>query len=257
MLPTEHAEQLVARMLVGKDHLDPALEYPIGRLASLLRLEFAWAAHLGLAAVIIKLADLVSLDMCRVLNECLSSNAGQTNVWVQVPMSGDSWDKWNRIRTLCNGHPSLSLALEVGEDLPPDFSLEQWLAEPVKTLILPRDIFVTNQKGFPVLSRPHQAAIKRFLLVRLSLLFKEPILTVHVQSTSTLILSGLTRPDLDSRAADDHVQYLSHLVRANEIKDTTEKFVASYFDILLTPLQVGYFLRTLCVLLIHILSRSR
>ena len=53
-------------------------------------------------------------------------------------------------------HSSLCCALEVTSDLPSEETIEQWLAEPVKLLILPTSIFLTNSTGFPVLSKRHQ-----------------------------------------------------------------------------------------------------
>lgn len=40
--------------------------------------------------------------------------------------------------------------------------IDRWLGEPVKCLILPTTIFLTNKKGYPVLSKAHQALVKRF-----------------------------------------------------------------------------------------------
>lgn len=46
--------------------------------------------------------------------------------------------------------------LELTADLPPQSILERWVGEPVKAVIAPTSIFLTNKKGFPTLSRRHQ-----------------------------------------------------------------------------------------------------
>jgi protein arginine N-methyltransferase 5 len=47
--------------------------------------------------------------------------------------------------------------MEVGDRLPSEPELTRWLGEPIKTLLIPTSIFLTNKKGYPVLSRPYQA----------------------------------------------------------------------------------------------------
>jgi len=44
--------------------------------------------------------------------------------------------------------------------------MDRWFAEPVKAVYLPTRIFLTNKAGFPVLSRPHQAVVRRFMQVQ-------------------------------------------------------------------------------------------
>lgn len=46
--------------------------------------------------------------------------------------------------------------LEMTADLPAQSILERWVGEPVKAVIVPTKIFLTNKKGFPTLSRRHQ-----------------------------------------------------------------------------------------------------
>lgn len=57
-------------------------------------------------------------------------------------------------------------ALEITADLPEDDKiLDRWFAEPIRAVILPADIFLSNNKGFPVLSKRHQSFIKRLMKV--------------------------------------------------------------------------------------------
>ena len=80
-----------------------------------------------------------------------------------------SVSRWNRFRTLCDSNKKLGVVLELTADLPSEQEIERWLGEPVKALVIPTAIFITNKKGFPVLSRAHQNVVRSFLKVRLSL----------------------------------------------------------------------------------------
>ncbi len=56
-------------------------------------------------------------------------------------------------------------ALEFTANVCSELELERWLGEPVKCLVIPTSIFLTNAKGFPVLSKLHQAYFRRFFKV--------------------------------------------------------------------------------------------
>lgn len=62
-------------------------------------------------------------------------------------------------------------AVEIGADMPSEAVMEKWLGEPIKAAILPTSIFLTNKKGFPVLSKAHQQVVFS--------LFKVPINGFH------------------------------------------------------------------------------
>lgn len=57
-------------------------------------------------------------------------------------------------------------ALEIGPDVPSDTVIDKWLGEPIKAAVLPTSIFLTNKKGFPVLSKAHQRIIFSLFKVR-------------------------------------------------------------------------------------------
>ncbi|CAJ1369020.1 unnamed protein product [Effrenium voratum] len=84
----------------------------------------------------------------------------------------DGWNTWNNLRLLCDQNPRLQVCLEFTADLPEsDPELNRWLAEPVRSVIIPTDAFLTNKQGFPVLSKRHKAFLlqlfrTRFLRVR-------------------------------------------------------------------------------------------
>jgi len=76
--------------------------------------------------------------------------------------------RWNRFRTLCDSNKKIGVVLELTADLPSEQEIERWTAEPVKAVVVPTSIFISNKKGFPVLSRAHQNVIRTFLKVCLA-----------------------------------------------------------------------------------------
>ena len=73
--------------------------------------------------------------------------------------------RWNRLITLCDRHKKIGLALEITADLPSSEVMERWYGEPVRAAFISTSVFMTNKKGFPVLSKEHQKVIKRLFKV--------------------------------------------------------------------------------------------
>jgi type II protein arginine methyltransferase len=78
---------------------------------------------------------------------------------------GSVWQVWNTIQALTNYHPRLSIALQIPKDLPSTSLIRQWFAEPVRVLLYGAEIFLSNHKGFPVLSKSHQRLLNSFMKV--------------------------------------------------------------------------------------------
>jgi len=129
----------------------------------------------------------------------------------------DPWEWWNRLRVLCDHHPSLSVALEITEDVPSNPVLARWIGEPIKCVILPTSIFLTNKAGYPTLSKRHQQFITQ--------LFKLRNLRFMVKGTS---------PKTDSSV---YVQYLKYLYSKNRPFDALQQQEIPYLDYLQMPLQ--------------------
>ena len=66
---------------------------------------------------------------------------------------------------MCDCNKKISIALEISENLPSSAAIDRWCGEPVKAAILSTSIFLTNKKGYPVLSRAHQLLLKRLFKV--------------------------------------------------------------------------------------------
>ena len=108
---------------------------------------------------------------------------GNTQFMVKLPLvwpddpemtESDPWETWNEIRTVCEHHASITVALELTGDLPDQSTLDQWGAEQVKLVIIPTSLFLTNAAGFPVLSKRHQHLLFMFFSRKVSILHSPP-----------------------------------------------------------------------------------
>ena len=70
---------------------------------------------------------------------------------------------------MCDYNKRLSVALEITADMPSDEVLQRWLAEPIKAVILSTNIFLTNKKGYPVMSKAHQGFLRSLFKVTTSM----------------------------------------------------------------------------------------
>ena len=78
--------------------------------------------------------------------------------------------RWNNLRVICDHHKKLGVALELTSNLPSNDIIERWLGEPIKTVILPTKLFLSDQKGRAVLPKAHQALVQRLFKVDMSAL---------------------------------------------------------------------------------------
>ncbi|KAI9018353.1 protein arginine N-methyltransferase, partial [Hyaloraphidium curvatum] len=189
----------------------------------LVQVELSWATHIGMEAVLLDVADF-SIDVCRLVNQFLHSES-QTQIWVRVSMDGEAaptrWDNWNRVRNVLSTSKRLGVALELGAELPIPFFLRQWLAEPVRVVLIPTDLFTSNAKGYPVLSRSHQDFLRQ--------LFRRSC------------NAALRVPDAVSIASvdvSDRLMYMRHLSRTARADEERDQILAvAYHDVLQAPLQ--------------------
>ena len=212
------------------DNPDPTIQKTSERA---LRQEFAWAAHLGLQALVFQMPCLRSPNFASILQH-LCATASYQQLWVKIPLIlpldfrnsrlnlteiTDGWEVWDSLRHLAGHHDRLFCCLELSEDLPDDITeLKRWAAEPLKAILLPTRIFLENKKGYPVLSKQHQAA-----------------LSILLQFKMHVIFSG--RPKMHG-SLTPYIQYVQHL-RSRDVSQLTEgeRFTFSYKDTLQSPLQ--------------------
>uniref|UniRef100_A0A671QR82 Protein arginine N-methyltransferase 5 n=1 Tax=Sinocyclocheilus anshuiensis TaxID=1608454 RepID=A0A671QR82_9TELE len=135
-----------------------------------------------------------------------------------IPLRGPHCANLARILTLCDYNKRICLAIEIGADLPSDTLIDKWLGEPIKAAILPTSIFLTNKKGFPVLSKAHQRII--FRLFKLEAQF---------------IFTGENRHN--EKDLRSYLQYLEYLNQNRPAPNAYEHFAKGYEDYLQSPLQ--------------------
>lgn len=79
------------------------------------------------------------------------------------------------------------------EDLPSREVLQRWRGEPVRALIFPTSIFLTNKKGYPVLSKVRTCthacmhACVCAVLARVDAIERKESLREHTTCTQTLL----------------------------------------------------------------------
>uniref|UniRef100_A0A8C9TX29 Protein arginine N-methyltransferase 5 n=1 Tax=Scleropages formosus TaxID=113540 RepID=A0A8C9TX29_SCLFO len=165
--------------------------------------ELNFAAYLGLPAFMVSLKGPHCANLARVLLNHI--HTGHHSCMVLHP-SVKLYQHFN------------TLSVEVGPDMPSDAVIDKWLGEPIKAAILPTSIFLTNKKGFPVLSKAHQRII--FRLFKLEAQF---------------ILTGTSRhSEKDFRS---YLQYLEYLNQNRPAPNSYELFAKGYEDYLQSPLQ--------------------
>lgn len=184
--------------------------------------EVSYASYLNVSAIMFDLPLSASIpNLVRLMNITLHENMF-VNFFVRVPMSTtsvadadvDTWKIWSTFSTACDYHKSVYLALELSIDLPDQQELDRWLGEPIKAVIAPTSIFLTNKTGFPVLSRPHQ--------IFLSKLFDLDV---------CVFLSGKSDQDIQP-----YFKYLS-FIHDNSKSDKLYSYSYAYEDLLQVPLQ--------------------
>ncbi|KAG0935754.1 hypothetical protein G6F57_010554 [Rhizopus arrhizus] len=193
-----------------------------------LKQEAEWASHINLTGILFPVLDKQVHNTARVINSISTMNSPQICIRVPLLQKGAvednmTWKTWNKFRSLL-GHTNtkVGIALELTSELPSDERLlDMWLAEPVRTLIIPAHVFVSNAKGHPVLTKPHQNFVKK-LIHKL-----EPDIILHSPSVELY-------PSATDASFSQYIQYLyRHLPEPDEI----EKFASGYFDSLQMPLQ--------------------
>ncbi|XP_073431544.1 protein arginine N-methyltransferase 5 [Dendrobates tinctorius] len=211
--------------------------------AALLQ-ELNFSAYLGLPAFLIPISHEENSNLARLLINHIHTGHHSTMFWMRVPLMASNdlredlieneqtqdsdsennveeektWIWWHNFRTLCDYNKKIALAIEVGADLPSTNVIDRWLGEPIKAAVLPTSIFLTNKKGFPVLSKVHQRLIFR--------LFK-----LEVQ----FIISGIHRHS--EKDFCSYLQYLEYLSQNRPPPNSYEMFAKGYEDYLQSPLQ--------------------
>ncbi|KAI8065879.1 PRMT5 arginine-N-methyltransferase-domain-containing protein [Gongronella butleri] len=185
-----------------------------------LKQELAWATHLGLLSVMLPCLPKNVANLARALNGAMTT-VSYTQLWVQVPVDGASWQRWNRMHMLADHNTKIHVALKLTSDLPADDVLDQWIAEPVKALIVPHDVFIANSKGYPVLPKRHQAFVKK----------------VMDKLRPNILVTVPDVPPCANAVPSSYHEYVRHLNRNLPELGAVDMFATGYQDYLQAPLQ--------------------
>ncbi|KAA8492043.1 Protein arginine N-methyltransferase 1.5 [Porphyridium purpureum] len=196
--------------------------------------EVAFAAHLSLRAVVVEAtlggASSGIANMGRCINAALHKHPA-LQIWLRIPVkvaddvaraslrNGDTWEMWNAIRCMCDSHPNLYVAMELGGEMPSVASMARWAAEPFRLVFLSTSAFQMNKHGYPVLIKQHQTSLRILFKYRphLALCHKLP--------------AGLERLNKGYRF---YVEYLAHFFGKSE-RSAVEQFREPYNDFLMAP----------------------
>ncbi|KAL1967928.1 hypothetical protein VTN77DRAFT_2345 [Rasamsonia byssochlamydoides] len=164
-----------------------------------------------------------------------------------------TWDAWEVIRTVCKYHSRLFIALSIPKHLPPIQVQSRWFSEPVHLLTIDASSFIKNQKGYPVLSKAHQALISRFMRLRtppwILLCNVGPIPGLegnNETTTDSSAAAGDSNFQILSQAASQgkkhhdptpHLSYMRNLQQRQPPRTPIERFGTGYQDYLQAPLQ--------------------
>jgi len=143
-------------------------------------------------------------------------------------LTADPWEVWDNFRSFGNYDVRVCIALELTKESGQfggglsggERFLEQyqrWRAEPVKCIIIPIELFIMNDAGFPVLCKEHQ-----------------DVLMIILPTCSNVVIrgGGVIGKDVD---LTQHYAYLTYIHKQS--KGDEDQFIDSYKDHLQTPLQ--------------------
>ncbi|KIY01211.1 uncharacterized protein Z520_02763 [Fonsecaea multimorphosa CBS 102226] len=155
-----------------------------------------------------------------------------------------SWEAWNMIRSICKYPSRLCVALSIPKLLPPVPIQSRWYSEPVRLLTLDKQVFAKNAKGYPVLSRAHQAFVLRFSRLRTAPWFLLCDVGTIPSNTTNGTAGTNAFPTLaeaaqtaDLKDATPHLSYMRNLQTKQPLQTVIDRFGAGYQDYLQAPLQ--------------------
>lgn len=138
-------------------------------------------------------------------------------------------------------------ALSVPRLLPPTSIQSRWFSEPVRQLTLDSNVFTKNPKGYPVLTKAHQALVSRFVHL------KQPAVWFLLcdvgpipskTSSDQFLNDNAAFPSLSEASTapqlkdpTPHLSYMRNLQTKLPSKSPVDQFGAGYQDYLQAPLQ--------------------
>ncbi|KAK9388978.1 PRMT5 arginine-N-methyltransferase-domain-containing protein [Lipomyces mesembrius] len=226
------------------DSTDPRIA---GVSAQILKHELSYASFCGLSYVIVPgptrrnnvalYAESLNAALAAVpyINIIVHLAMAETGVEdpsgpdVPAPVDAMSiWDIWNSVRTICDYTSRLSVGLQLPAKLPPQTVVSRWFAEPITVLFISANIFLSNPKGYPVLSKAHQFLLFKYMKIKPYTILQDVREATQIRTSSKLSSKQ------DERA---YLIYMRHLHTILPSPTAMEKFGRGYQDYLQNPLQ--------------------
>jgi protein arginine N-methyltransferase 5 len=185
------------------------------------RQELSWCAHIGIHVAFMDLPKTPTGVLCvaRCLNQLLEE-LPYLVVVVRVPLTpleeNAEYKAWNTLYASCAVNERLKLSLILNADLPDTLEWQRWLAEPVHSITISTEAFLTNRSGYPVISKAHQQFLHRFM-----------------KHGAGLILSD----DTNATRLDLYAEYLGQLHTSLPAPEAVDELAEGYHDVLQSPLQ--------------------
>jgi len=164
--------------------------------------ELRWAVHLGLRGIFLPPPRIAGGSCCRyasIVNDLLLGglvDGEDMALTMRCSPSSASWHAWNRFRTFCDHHARLHVALELEKlttkpSADYERELERWRGEPVRYVIIPANVFIQNQQGFPVLPKHYKALLLRFFRHNVKVIISEPDAACQQRNYVARLFQGL------------------------------------------------------------------
>ncbi|KAK9322879.1 PRMT5 arginine-N-methyltransferase-domain-containing protein [Lipomyces orientalis] len=239
----QHVFGLCAKW-IELDSADPRIA---GVSTQVLKHELSYASFCGLSYVIVPgptrrnnvamYAESLNTALAAVPYINVIVHLAMAESGVEEPSSSDSpapvdsmsiWDIWNSVRTICDYPSRLSVGLQLAAKLPPQSVVSRWFAEPITVLFVSAKIFLSNPKGYPVLSKAHQYLLFKYLKIKPYTILQDVREATQVRTSSKLPSKQ------DERA---YLIYMRHLHTILPSPTAVEKFGQGYQDYLQNPLQ--------------------
>jgi len=186
------------------------------------------AGHFMSMSIRLPISSPYNLAQTLLKNTAVLSSSGSSGSVSPAQLRSDddwSWQTWHVIENVCEYNSRLSVALDLSAPLPSSHALYRWISEPISHVWLPSRAFLSNAKGYPVLSKACQSLLRSLISV------KSPKL-------GFIIVGSQNPPSHHSRGGQAaYEQYIRHLEKSAPPRSKAEMQAHSYADYLQAPLQ--------------------
>jgi len=211
-------------------------------------LALQWAHHMNLPAVLLPPvpSDNIHNYAANLLQKALQTTELSFQLWVPLYLSQSSLQDWAMMYKMCDGNHHIGAALTL-QPLPsgPNFQPAAYIAEqlqlmhtalgmaPIRAIVLPTNMFLTNKRGYPTLSKSHQLIVEE-LLRRIGR-------TVRFLIDGEPVHNTIPSPHCGQSRALPYLQYVQHVRKRPAVTsalDTDEaKLETPHLDSLQRQLQ--------------------